>query len=315
MALRKVFMPRDLLACLRPSRYYACADAGPRTAAPARRAASQGGATATEGFSFKSFSEHAFYRQVNEWLVESARLKPGWRVVDLACGTGQVARLVAEKVRGGRQALVIAVDLSLSTVREAMTELADTRDVAIRFVAAKAEEFAVALRATAQAVVLCNAIHYVADKPKLIANVARNLREGGTFAFNTGFFKGCNPPETEPFYRRWMMKAVRALKREHGLSPTSDRVEARHLLSPEEYHDLLEQGGFRVEKEELLTAPMSFEAWRDISRFEDFVQGALPGVPLATASRVLCDALKETFEELELEFVPRRWLSVVAVRA
>lgn len=293
---------------------------GPAGAAPSestaeRSAATRRSTTATEGFSFKSFSQHAFYKQMNEWLVDHARLRPGSRVVDLACGTGQVARLVAEKIRGGQQALLIAVDLSLSTLKEAIGELADIRDVAIRFVAAKAEEFAVAVRETAETVVLCNAIHYVEDKPKLIANVARNLREGGTFAFNTGFFKGCSPPETNPFYRRWMTKALRTLKKEHGLRPTSERVEARHHLAPEEYRELLEDGGFRVETEELLTAKMSLAAWQDISRFEDFVQGALPGVPLATASRVLCDALEDTFEEMGLEFVPRRWLSIVAVRA
>ena len=272
-------------------------------------------ATATQGFSFKSFSEHAFYKQMNEWLVDHAHLRPGFRVVDLACGTGQVARLVAEKIRDGQEALLIAVDLSLSTLREAMDELADVRDVAIRFVAAKAEEFSVAVRDAVEAVVLCNAIHYIADKPKLIANVARNLREGGVFAFNTAFFNGCNPPEAEPFYRRWMTKALRTLVKEHGLRPSSQRVEARHQLTPDEYRELLEAGGFRVETEELLTAPMTLESWQDISRFDDFVQGALPGVPLATASRVLCDALEATFEELELETVPRRWLSVVAVRA
>lgn len=252
---------------------------------------------------------------MNEWLVDHARLRPGWRVADLACGTGQVARLVAEKIDGGQQALLIAVDLSISTLREAIGELADVRDVAIRFVAARAEEFAVAVRKAADAIVLCNAIHYVADKPKLIANVAQNLRQGGVFAFNTAFFNGCSPPETEPFYRRWMMKALRTLVKEHGIRPVPGRVEARHQLTPGEYRELLEAGGFRVETEELLTAPMTLESWKDISRFEDFVQGTLPGVPLATASQVLCDALDETFRELELETVPRRWLSVVAVRA
>lgn len=251
---------------------------------------------------------------MNAWLVDHARLRPGWRVVDLACGTGQVARLVAEKIRGGQEAVLIAVDLSLSTLREAMQELSDVRDVAIEFVAAKAEEFAVAVRESPQAVVLCNAIHYVSDKRRLVANVAGNLREGGVFAFNTSFFQGCNPPEAEPFYRRWMMKAIRMLKKEYGLRPAAGRVEARHHLAPEEYRALLEEGGFRVETEELLIAPMTLEAWQDISRFEDFVQGALPGVPLETGSRVLCDALTETFRELELEYVPRRWLSVVAVR-
>lgn len=251
---------------------------------------------------------------MNEWLVESVQLRPGWRVVDLACGTGQVARLVAEKIRGGRQALVVAVDRSASTLQEAMAELADVRDVAVQFVAAKAEELALAVRGAVQAVILCNAIHYIADKRTLIANIARSLRSGGVFAFNTAFFDGCNPPETEAFYRRWMLKALRKLKGEHGLMPTRERVQARRLLSPQEYREILESSGFRVEKEALLTAQMSLRAWQDISRFEDFVRGALPGIPLETASPVLCDALEETFAELGVKTIPRRWLSVVATR-
>lgn len=254
---------------------------------------------------------------MNEWLVENVQLRPGWRVVDLACGTGQVSRMIAEKlekIRGRRRALVVAVDRSLSTLREAASEFADMRDVAVRFVAAKAEEFTLALRGAVQAVVLCNAIHYIADKRRLIAEIARGLRSGGIFAFNTGFFQGCNPPETETFYRRWMMKALRTLKRDYGLAPSRERVEARRLLSPEEYRELLESSGFRIDKAELLTAQMSLQAWQDISRFEDFVRGALPGIPLETASPVLCDALAETFAELGVESIPRRWLSVVATR-
>src|SRR5215475_5946293 len=42
-------------------------------------------------------------------LVERAAPRPGERVLDVACGTGVVARLVTERVRGGR---VLGLDIN-----------------------------------------------------------------------------------------------------------------------------------------------------------------------------------------------------------
>ncbi len=268
----------------------------------------------SDDYSFKAFSEHAFYRKVNECLVDRAGLERGWTVVDVACGTGAVTELIIEKVNGAHKAVVIGLDMSASALRDARQKVAGARDAVVEFVQARAEEMSQAVKRVADAVVFCNGIHYIQDKAELLAEVHRTLRPGGVFAFNTSFFDGALPPETERFYRRWMMKAIRKLRKEHNLRPERLKVESRIQLKPEDYTELLETQGFEVKSQEIVPATITEQGWIDISRFSDFVAGALPGIPIKTASDVLVEALFETFEELKTRVWPRNWLTVIAAR-
>jgi len=59
----------------------------------------------------------------------------------------------------------------------------------------------------------------VPDKASLLAQLRQKLRPGGVLAINTSFFDGSHPPQTGEFYRRWMMRSLRILKREYGMMP------------------------------------------------------------------------------------------------
>ena len=266
-------------------------------------------------YSFKAFSDQPFFREVNSWLVDHAALQRGWRVVDVACGSGLVTELVLERVRGARDALVVALDVSGAALADVKERFAGTGGALLELVQARAEEMSLSVRQAMDAVVFCNGIHYIADKRRLLREVRQTLRPGGTFAFNTSFFEGAHLPETLTFYRRWMLRALRTLKTRYGLTPDRTKVTARQQLTPAEYRAALEAEGFTVLVEEVVTATLDEQGWVDISRFADFVEGALPAVPLAQASEVLCDAVRETLADLGLAGVPRNWLSVVATRA
>lgn len=268
-----------------------------------------------DAYSFKAFSSHAFYRVVNAALVERAGLVPGTRVVDVACGSGLVTELILERVRGARDALIVALDASAEALRDAKERLAGATGAVVKFVEARAEELSRVLQETVDAVVFCNGIHYIEDKRALLREVYRVLHPGGIFAFNTAFFEGSQVPETLTFYRRWMMRALRTLKTRYGVMPDRTRVQARQQLTPDQYVEALEAEGFRVKCKELVPAYLPEGGWVDISRFKDFAAGTLPGVPVEWACEVLAEAVRETLHEMNLETVPRNWLSVVAERA
>ena len=265
-------------------------------------------------YSFKAFSEHPFYREINEALVNRADLRRGWTVVDVACGSGAITELILEKIRGARDAMVIGVDMSAIAIREAGEKVAGVRDAVVEFIQARAEEMSANIKRAADAVVFCNGIHYIEDKPRLLAEVYKTLKPGGVFAFNTGFFDGALPPETLKYYRRWMLKSLRKLKREYNLKPEHSKVEARVQLTAEQYRQLLEAKGFELRAYEIYPGEVTEQGWIDISRFSDFITGALPGVPIQTASEVLVESLRETFAELGVKTWPRNWLTVVAAR-
>ena len=62
----------------------------------------------------------------------------------------------------------------------------------------------------------------------------------------------------------------------------------------------------------MVSVDMPMESFDDISGYELWIQGILPGIPLDIGAQVLKDALKETATELGLAFSPRNWLLMVA---
>ena len=111
------------------------------------------------------------------------------------------------------------------------------------------------------------------------------------------------------------MKSIRNLKANHGLIPKSNKVESRRQLTPQQYTELLENNGFQILTQNIQATEVPLQGWVDISKFEDFASGALPGVPIQHASQALQQSVEQTFIELELDSVPRNWLSIVAIKS
>ena len=266
-------------------------------------------------FSFVRFASQPFYKAVNEHLVELPEFKPGGVILDLACGTGAVTKLILKKIQGMKDNIVIAMDASSDALDQARKDLNEMKGNVVQFVQGKAEQISQEVKDHVDAVIFCNAIHMLDDKELVLGEIHKVLNPGGVLAFNTTFFGGSNPPETDIFYRRWMTRAIRLLKKNHGLLPTRDKVASRRQLSAEEYEKLLNQEGFVIQEQVLEPVKVNLEGWLGISEYSNFIQGALPGVPLAEASDALQEAVTQVFHELELEAVPRVWLHMVAVRA
>lgn len=269
---------------------------------------------ATADFSFARFAGNQWYQAVNAHLVDLADVKPGQKIVDLACGPGSVTKLILDKVRDARDSAIIGIDMSTAALKQAREDFANASTSFVQFMEGQAEDLSRLVRDRVDAVVFCNAIHMVGDKDLVVQEVSESLRPGGVFAFNSSFFNGDLTPETSQFYRRWMMRALRILKKEYGLSPSKDKVMSRQTLTLDEYSDILTRHGFEIAKVEIQPVDVPLEGWQDISYFEDFIAGAMPGVPLKEASQALVEAAAQIFRENELATVQRDWMSVVAVR-
>ena len=270
---------------------------------------------ASDDFTFAKFASNPFYRTQNAHLIDMAEVGSGQRIVDLACGTGGVTELIAERLRGARNSVIIAIDHSAEMLKLAMEELKDVRDGASQYVQSQVEHVSESLKDSVDTVIFCNAIHYMHDKNALLAEISKTLKPGGKLAFNTTFFQGAQLPETLHFYRKWMLNASRVLRREYGLSPVrAKKTEARKQLTAEEYRGLVEDHGFRVTKQEIDTVEFTIDGFLDISTFQDFIEGTMPGVPADKASAALRAGVTQAFKELDVDYIPRNWLDVVAVR-
>ena len=270
---------------------------------------------ASEKFTFTQFANNPFYRAQNTRLIDLACIGSDQRIVDLACGTGGVTRMIAERLRDARDSVIIGIDHSAEMLKLAMDELKEVRDAAVQFVQSRVEQASESIKESVDTVFFCNAIHYIPDKDALLTDISKTLKPGGKLAFNTSFFNGAHPPETVLFARKWMMKAARILRREYGLSPTrTEKVESRKQLTPGQYRELVETNGFEVKRQEIDTVKVPIEGWLDISTFEDFIEGVMPGVPLDKASAALKAGVTQTFKEMNVDYMPRNWLVMVAIR-
>lgn len=280
----------------------------------------------TNLYTFEAFAAHGFYTDVNRDLVKQALAHLKQRpddvqltIVDMACGTGAVTRLIAEEMaQQGRLAQVrlIGVDPSAEALRRArkgMDELG--LQVQADFIQGEATDLPKLVQ-NADAAFFCNAIHLVPDKLAAFRQMASILAPQGIFGCNSSFYEGAYVPGTERFYRLWTRRAVSWLKKEHPEVHLSreNKAMAMQWLTPEQYIDLLKQSGFVDVETGRTDVSISLDGWRDIGQYWLFIEGALPGIPITYGAAALGTSVYPVGEELGMNTVPRTWLQIVATR-
>jgi ubiquinone/menaquinone biosynthesis C-methylase UbiE len=273
-----------------------------------------------EIFSYEPFTQHAFYKEVNRNLVERAvgSLPTGkpLNIVDLGSGTGAITQMVAEALqKRSMSATIIGVEPSADAISRAERRMAAS-GMQARFVQGDSTDLA-KLDVSVDALFFCNAIHLVPDKNEAIQQIAEVLAPGGLFAFNSSFFTGAYAAGTETYYRLWTRRAIGWLRRERPEVKLSreEKALAMQWLSQDEYIALLQKHGMGVLHCALDEVHMDLQSWQDIGHYWLFIEGALPGAPLAAGAEALRHGAIEAFQELGLSYVPRNWLQVVARRS
>jgi len=276
----------------------------------------------TNQFTFEAFAAQPFYTEINRSLVRQALTSLAARpanatltVVDMACGTGAVTRLIAQEMqRQRRQVHIIGVDPSAEALRRAQKGMQQIGAKA-EFIQGEASDLPRIVQ-NADAAFFCNAIHLLPDKLAAFRLMASILAPDGLFACNSGFYDGTYVEGTERFYRLWTNRAVRWLRREHPEVRLSREAKAMAMqwLNADEYIGQLKQGGFAHVQAYHEIGRISLDAWRDLGQYWLFIEGALPGVPLSLGAAALEVAVYQAGEELGISETPRNWLQLIACK-
>jgi ubiquinone/menaquinone biosynthesis C-methylase UbiE len=280
----------------------------------------------TNLYTFEPFAAYAFYTDVNRTLVQQALAHCKRRldgktltIVDMACGTGAVTRLIAEEIAQQGQLAhtrIIGVDPSAEALRRAQKGMDEIgMPVNAEFIQGDATDLPQLVQ-NVDAAFFCNAIHLVPDKLVAFQQMASILAPRGIFACNSAFYEGTYVPGTERFYRLWIRRAISWLRQEHPEVHVSREVKAmaRQWLTPEEYIDCLKQSGFINVETHKTAVAISVDGWGDLSQYWLFIEGALPGIPLAYGAAALKAAVYQAGDEVGVTEVPRLWLQIVATK-
>lgn len=194
---------------------------------------------------------------------------PGERVLDLGCGTGELAAELADlgiEVHG--------IDADVSMIAQARA-----KHPHVRFEQADGHDFALAEPVDA---VLSNAaLHWMLDPSAVIARVRAALRPGGRFVAELGGDGNVAA----------IRSAVAEAAGDAGVDPTQLRS-PWFFPSPAEYATLLEVGGFRVRLMEHFDRPTPLDGSSDgiVGWLRMFGAQLLAGVPTDLREQVMHDA-------------------------
>jgi ubiquinone/menaquinone biosynthesis C-methylase UbiE len=275
-------------------------------------------------FSFARFAAHPLYTHINRALVQQVlapfpRPAPGTvlTIVDLACGTGAITHLILEELaRQHAPARLFAVDPSLEALQQAQQSLQERGTlVPIEFVQGAAADLP-SLVQQADVVFFCNAVHLLPEKRAAFEHIATSLAPGGRLAWNSAFYEGTSLEETRRFSRWWIRRAVGWLRQEHPEVQFSrvTKAPAMQWLTPEAYRQLLTESGFCQVEMSQEYVMLSLESIADLGQYWLFIEGALPGVPVALGAAALGRAVYQAGQELGMTEVPRQWLHVIATK-
>jgi ubiquinone/menaquinone biosynthesis C-methylase UbiE len=191
-------------------------------------------------------------------LVDRAALAPGQRVLDVACGTGVVARLAADRVGAGGS--VDAVDLNAG-----MLDVARSLPSAVRWHHGSALALPFA-RATFDAVLCQFGLQFFPDRPLALREMLRVLGVGGRLALNV-----YGPIEHNPATHA----LADALDRHVGPDASIAKRTEHALADAARLRALVEGAGFTEVAIETVTRPVRFASPAD------YVAIQLAATPLA----------------------------------
>jgi ubiquinone/menaquinone biosynthesis C-methylase UbiE len=198
-------------------------------------------------------------------LIETAAVQPGERVIDIACGTGVVARLAAE--RTGASGKVVGLDINAAMLAVAASQSGDT---AIEWLEANAQ--AIPLPDASFDVALCQ--HGLQQFPEPLAalrEMRRILGDGGRLALCVW-----SPLEASP----GMAALVAALERRVGDAAANNRRAPFALSDADQVHDLIQQAGFSAIELRTIAQPTRFPTP------EALVAAQLAATPLSTLGEI-----------------------------
>ncbi|KAL3151071.1 hypothetical protein ABBQ38_012941 [Trebouxia sp. C0009 RCD-2024] len=202
-------------------------------------------------------------------LVRRTQLQDGWKVLDLACGTGLVTYMASKFV--GSDGFVEGVDISPSMIRQAAAKLEASTCSNVSFQVGDLEKCSYT-KQSFDAVLCSSAIFYV-DLKSFGVTLHSWLKPGGVLAYNS-----LQEPYTPLLPLMSRLLAKRGFTDYHPDKPLSQ------THSEEANANTLQAAGFeRVQVD--TTIGLLFERPMQLSEY------ATKGGPSTTAVRVLCGSI------------------------
>src|ERR1700712_4505594 len=210
-------------------------------------------------------NKNTFLSQYGQGVVDLLDVKPGERILDLGCGTGDLAKQI-----DGQGAEVVGIDASPEMVAKAKGKYPD-----MDFSVADGTNFH--FDEPFDAVFTNATLHWIRNADDVIASVYNTLKTGGRFVGEFGG-KGNN---------QLMLAATAAVLQKHGYNKGED-INPWYYPSTAEYATKLEARGFRGTFATHFDRPTLLQDGRDgmVKWFNMFGSSLFKKVPAAELAQI-----------------------------
>lgn len=265
--------------------------------------------------SYEAFASQPFYQAVDRSLLETAPVVS--RLTDFATGTGAIVEqlFVLDKIRSPYEIVGIDIDRKgLLLAQKKLREIGSKRWQLGRldFLEASACEVPIA-SSSQELVTFCNSIHLMPDQQETLNEAFRILSPGGMLLVNSAYVKGVAYPEGTARMWGMLISGARRDLKSNGVEDIASPVDLMKHTEVD-YREMARIAGFKDIETETYTAKMDRDAVRAICDYGDFVIGALPGVNINMGAEALVNAVDPLFDRFKIEFIPRNWMFLRAVK-
>lgn len=287
---------------------------------------------------YEPFSHEPEYIEANRAFIERQSLTHVGRFLDLACGTGTISELLLghapEAHLNGVDYDPVQVQLSSERFRKLGYEVRHGFELTEEYAGGKpvlvfGEGDAGALPFAEQSfdcVTICNAIHLIENKPRLLQSIGRLLKPGGVFGFNTAFYSGSMPEGTERLYMDWLQRATSHIVQKSsqqvaaGLPPikrqrgTTRKAFTNPWFTSDEWTQMMADAQLQTIDCNVRVVDLSEQSFTSVGAYGGMAQVLLSGFPVDIASEALQVAAVPAMRAAGVSVVPRNYLEMWARR-
>lgn len=216
------------------------------------------------------------HKEFGKELLAKLYIKEGDYVLDLGCGSGYLAKLVAGKV--GPEGKVIAIDPDNERIALAK-EKYDDKFKNIDFIVADDQTFP---EGKYDIIIATSVLHWIKDKEATFKRAYNNLKPNGCFAFTTlGNLKPSRFPDVVEIF---------------DIQTFTIGSDSLHWKSQEYYINLALTTGFEITFVDVFEESCSL---RNVESFVEFLHGVIQGLVISVEA---VDEVKKRYEGKPFDF-------------
>lgn len=265
-------------------------------------------------YSYEEMTARPFYKGILEKILPDkwAKNPEGKVFVDLATGAG--GAIAAVMSRFSQLENVFGIDIDPKAIKSCREKFLEE---GVHFLIGNIEKTPFASN-SANIITCANAIHLTKIRNTL-EEAYRVLKDGGVLAISSAYIGDVMYP-TEESAKLWGGIAIEAFRlavsEGYGDDLKRERKNRKNKqitqMGLEGYLEALKDTGFQKIEYFITVAKMSINDMLAILNYDEFAQGALPGIPISAAKRFLSEAAIKIYSSLDCGYIERAWVTITA---